>query len=44
MEYCSGGDLQHYYKKPEFTKAEFARVGTELLSGVLYLHARGIAQ
>jgi serine/threonine protein kinase len=36
-------DLGKYYKFPAFTKVEFNRVVTELLSGVVYLHERKIS-
>ena len=42
-EFCEGGDLAGYFKKPAFTAAEFSRVTLELLSGVVYLHQRKIA-
>ena len=43
MEYCGGGDLAGFYKEPSFGNTEFLRVGSELLSGVLYLHERNVA-
>ena len=43
MKYCGGGDLDSYYKKAEFTHAEFVRVMLNVLSGVAHLHERGIA-
>lgn len=43
VEYCGGGDLAHYYPRPQFTKPEFCRVALELLGGVAYLHKRQIA-
>ena len=43
MEYCAGGDLANFYKDPSFTRAEFCRIALELLSGVCYLHEKGIA-
>jgi serine/threonine protein kinase len=42
LEYCGGGDLGKYYKHASFTKLEFNRVVTEILSGVVYLHERQI--
>jgi serine/threonine protein kinase len=36
-------DLGKYYKTAAFTKLEFNRVVTELLSAVAYLHERKIA-
>ena len=44
MEFCGGGDLRCYYPTDDFSAAaEYARVAVELLSGVAYLHKRGVA-
>jgi hypothetical protein len=44
MEYCGGGDLDHYYQTPHFNNREYVRVCLGLLSGVAYVHGRKIAQ
>jgi serine/threonine protein kinase len=43
LEYCGGGDLHKYYASDLFTRAEFARITNELLSGISYLHQRNVA-
>ncbi len=43
MEFCSGGDLALFHKLPEFNKAEYCRIVSELTSGVTYLHRQKIA-
>jgi serine/threonine protein kinase len=43
MDYCGGGDLHDYYHSPRFSAAEFVRVTSEILSGVVYLHRRKLA-
>ena len=43
LELCTGGDLKGYHTEPQFTKAEFCRIGSELLSAIAYLHDRDIA-
>ena len=43
MELCDRGDLATYCRLPEFNKNEYSRVVLELLSGVAYLHSKGIA-
>ena len=43
MDYCGGGDLAAYIGKPKFGNTEFCRIILELLSGISYLHERGVA-
>ena len=43
MEYCGGGDLESYFRSERFGLAEFNRVMLDFLSGVAFLHTRGIA-
>jgi hypothetical protein len=43
LEYCGGGDLFRFHLSPRFTRAEFVRISRELLSGLAYLHGRGLA-
>jgi serine/threonine protein kinase len=43
LQFCGGGNLREYLKQDQFDKSEFVRVNNELLSGILYLHQRGIA-
>jgi serine/threonine protein kinase len=44
FEWCGGGDLGTYLASPAFGVAELSRVALEVLSGVVELHANGIAQ
>jgi len=43
VDYCGGGNLETYHKRPEFGNDEFVRVMLELLGGVAYLHSKGVA-
>jgi serine/threonine protein kinase len=43
MDYCGGGDLRHFLTSAQFTLSEFNRVTYEILSGVKYLHDKGVA-
>jgi hypothetical protein len=43
MDYCGGGDLRHFLTDAQFTLSEFNRVTYEILSGVKYLHDKGVA-
>lgn len=43
LEYCGGGDLNAFYRTPEFTNQEFARICQEIFSAVCFLHRRKLA-
>jgi serine/threonine protein kinase len=43
MEYCAGGDLSSYFRKPSFDTPEFLRCCEEILAGIEYLHKKGVA-
>jgi len=44
FEWCGGGDLSTYLASSAFGIAELSRVALEILSGVVEIHANGIAQ
>jgi serine/threonine-protein kinase len=42
-EFCAGGDLSRLIAEAEIAPAAFARIATELLGAVRYMHDKGIA-
>jgi len=42
MEFCSGGTLAAQYYDDAFTKKEFVRIVTELMSALCFLHEHGV--